>query len=108
MAAGVFASTMAMVMGAKSSIPSAEGGWDIPAGATGLMRYHEKEMMLPAKYADVIRGMADGEGNGGGGGASITIQAVDAKSVKRLLMNEGGALVSSLQKQARNFRGVGK
>lgn len=47
---------------------SAEGGYDIPAGVNPMVQAHQKEMILPAKYADVIRGMAEGAGQGGGEG----------------------------------------
>lgn len=59
LAAAAFAAIMAMVLGAKSSIKSAAGGYDIPAGVNPMTQLHEREMVLPAKYADVIRGMAD-------------------------------------------------
>ncbi|MDO4693657.1 MAG: tape measure protein [Eikenella sp.] len=53
-------------------IPSAAGGWDIPAGINPLTQLHEREMVLPAEHADTIRSMA---GNGGGGGETIVINA---------------------------------
>ena len=45
-------------------IPSAAGGWDIPAGINPLTQLHENEMVLPAEHAQTIRDMA---GQGGGG-----------------------------------------
>lgn len=42
------------------SIPSAAGGYDVPAGANPITRLHEREMVLPAKHADVVRSMAEG------------------------------------------------
>lgn len=57
-AAVAFAGTLAF--GAK--IPSARGGFDIPSGSNPLTQLHEREMVLPAKYADVVRTMADGGG----------------------------------------------
>ncbi|WP_040721204.1 phage tail tape measure C-terminal domain-containing protein [Oxalobacter paraformigenes] len=48
----------------------AAGGFDVPAGMNPLTRLHEKEMVLPARYADVIRGLA-GNGAASGGGINI-------------------------------------
>lgn len=39
-------------------IPSAAGGWDIPAGINPLTQLHEREMVLPAEHADTIRGLS--------------------------------------------------
>ena len=48
------------------AIASAEGGYDIPSGTNPVTQLHEREMVLPKKQADVIRGLAS---NGGSGGA---------------------------------------
>ncbi|HFC3047416.1 TPA: phage tail protein, partial [Neisseria gonorrhoeae] len=45
-------------------IPSAAGGWDIPAGINPLTQLHENEMVLPAEHAQTIREMADQQGGG--------------------------------------------
>jgi hypothetical protein len=47
---------------------SAEGGFDIPRGVNPMVQLHQREMVIPAPYADVIRGMA-ANSNGGGTGA---------------------------------------
>lgn len=91
MAPEVGAATYGMAMG---YLPSAEGGWDIPAGATGLMRYHEREMMLPAKQADVIRDLADG----GVGGGAVSIYSRSDDDVIRT-----GDLKKLLRQMGRNF-----
>lgn len=106
MAMAAFASVMAMVLGAKSIIPSAAGGFDIPSGVNPLTQLHEREMVLPAKHADVIRSMAEGVGGGSSQTISFSISAVDSRSVQRLLMDNGGSLVDSIKAQARNFRTV--
>lgn len=55
--AAMFASAMAF--GAPAA--AAEGGFDV--GAVGpITQLHPREMVLPQKHADVIRGMADGGG----------------------------------------------
>jgi hypothetical protein len=108
MAAGVFAATMAMVMGATSSIKSASGGYDIPAGVNPMVQAHAEEMILPAKYANLIRGMADGGGDtggGGGGSLAVSVTAMDSRDVVRSLAR-GGALSKAMAKAHRNFQKV--
>lgn len=55
--------------GAMSFAPSASaaGGYDIPAGLNPIVQTHAREMILPAKHADVIRSLADGGGTSGVG-----------------------------------------
>jgi len=65
-----------------TTIASAEGGYDIPAGTNPVTQLHEKEMVLPKAQAEVIRGLA---ANGGvrGSGVSITYSPnfnIDARS----------------------------
>ncbi|OIR10973.1 hypothetical protein GALL_71440 [mine drainage metagenome] len=66
MAATSFASVMSMVLGAKSTVASAAGGYDIPAGINPLTQLHEKEMVLPAHIAQPLRDSLAGDGGGGG------------------------------------------
>lgn len=62
---------------AMSFLPmaSASMGYDIPGGVNPVTQLHEREMVLPAKHADVIRNMADGGGAGGGGNVNVSIAA---------------------------------
>lgn len=94
---------VAVAGAAMSFLPmaSAMGGYDIPAGLNPIVQTHAREMILPAKHADVIRGMA--EGGGGGGDTHVHISAVDAKSVERLFLNNGRHIANALQGQVRNF-----
>lgn len=79
---------------------SAEGGYDIPAGVNPVVQTHQKEMILPAEQADVIRGMA---ANGGpGGGMTINIKAQDSKDVMRSLRTNS-ALQRALKDMNRRF-----
>ena len=103
MAPGVGAETFATAM---AFLPSAEGGWDIPSGATGLMRFHEREMMLPAKQADAIRNMA--ENGGGGGPVNFHVHAIDSAGIERLFRDNGHIMAKELRRQARNFSPTGK
>jgi hypothetical protein len=65
------AAASVLVAGYEAFIPSAAGGYDIPSGLNPLTQLHEREMVLPARYADMIRGMTTGSGmsDGPGGGA---------------------------------------
>ncbi|HBZ06341.1 MAG TPA: hypothetical protein DEP03_08140 [Massilia sp.] len=55
-----------------TTIASAEGGYDIPAGENPVTQLHEKEMVLPKAQAEVIRGLAANGGAGGRGAVSVT------------------------------------
>lgn len=83
LAAAAMGAMFALVMGlvggggAKTTttttrIPSAAGGWDIPAGINPLTQLHENEMVLPAEHAQTIREMA---GQSGGGDSTIIINS---------------------------------
>lgn len=58
LAAAAFASILALVLGARSSIKSAAKGYDIPVGLNPIAQLHQEEMVLPAQYANVIRDIA--------------------------------------------------
>lgn len=63
-------------------VPSAAGGWDVPSVSGAIPAVlHPREMVLPESYADVIRGMAGGDG---GGGVTINVNgAIDGNHVMR-------------------------
>lgn len=82
-----------------SNVASAAGGYDIPGGVNPITQLHQNEMVLPAKYANVIRGMAGG--SGGGAGGNTYISAVDARSLQRVLTRGGGS--SPLAKSVRRL-----
>ncbi len=63
-AALAYAATMAF-----GTSMSAAKGYDVPAGVNPTTQLHQREMVLPEKYADVIRGM---EGRGRGRGRAPT------------------------------------
>lgn len=58
--APAFGAAMAAAAMAFAPAASAAGGYDIPAGANPITQLHAREMVLPAKHADVIRGLAEG------------------------------------------------
>lgn len=66
-----------------TTIASAEGGYDIPAGVNPVTQLHEKEMVLPKAQAEVIRGLAANGGARGGAGINVTFSPnynIDARS----------------------------
>jgi hypothetical protein len=60
------AAAAAASAGALAFLPmaAAEQGYDVPSGLNPVTQLHQKEMVLPAEYAEVIRGMAEGGGGG--------------------------------------------
>jgi len=74
--AGLAASAAAM---AFMPMASAAGGYDIPAGINPIVQTHAQEMILPAKYANVIRDMAGQSDSGAGGGQTINYHDYSGK-----------------------------
>lgn len=77
LAVAAAAAAFAGVSALAGKVASAEGGYDIPAGVNPMTQLHEKEMVLPAKHADVIRSIADTGGTVAGalgGGMNVTLQ----------------------------------
>jgi hypothetical protein len=71
-AGGLLASIFSFEHG--GDVPSAAAGWDVPSASGAIPAVlHPREMVLPEKYADVIRGAAAG---GGGGGVTVQINGV--------------------------------
>lgn len=79
------AAAMAGVMALMGNIKSASGGYDIPSGVNPMTQLHSEEMVLPAQYANVIRGMASGGGRGGSSeqiNLNMTVVTPDADSFR--------------------------
>ncbi len=78
--APAFGAAMAAVAASYDAavVASAARGYDIPKGLNPLTQLHEEEMVLPQKYANVIRGMTGGQESQGGETHhhNITIQAM--------------------------------
>lgn len=66
-------------------LASAAGGYDIPSGINPVTQLHEREMVLPAQYADVIRSMA-----GGGSSAPSVIVNIENKTGQQMTAKQGG------------------
>jgi hypothetical protein len=60
-----FGAAMSAAAGTYGATAFAEQGYDIPSGVNPVTQLHQKEMVLPAQYADVIRNMAEGGGTAG-------------------------------------------
>lgn len=92
--AAVFAAVMAL--GGRKS---AARGYDIPRGVNPVTQLHEEEMVLPAKFANVIRGLAAGEGGNASPapGLSLTIKAFDARDVRRLFLDHREKLTDAIK-----------
>lgn len=82
----VIGPAMALEAGAAASaaalsflpMASAAGGYDIPAGLNPVVQTHAQEMILPAKYANLIRGLAENSGvQAGAGGAGVVVNYHD-------------------------------
>lgn len=105
--APAFGAAMSLAAMAFAPTASAAGGFDIPAGVNPVVQTHAKEMILPAKYADVIRSMAEGSGGSGGsaGGGDtyqINVSAVDASGVRQFFLDNQPALVEAIKNANRN------
>lgn len=87
----------AAVFGFEALVGSAAGGYDIPYGVNPLTQLHEKEMVLPAKHADVIRDLADNGAGQGSPDVHLHVHAIDAASVKRLFERNGEHLAKTMK-----------
>ena len=108
MAVAAYAQTMAMVMSGLA-VASAAKGYDIPKGLNPVTQLHEEEMVLPQRYANVIRGMAADQGGAGGAPAfapTLQVTAMDSRDVARALRS-GGVLDKELHRLHRRFAGLG-
>jgi hypothetical protein len=56
------AAASALVIAKEALVPSAAGGFDIPAGLNPLTQLHEQEMVLPASIANPLRANLAGGG----------------------------------------------
>lgn len=101
MAAPAFGAAMAAAAAAFAPAASAAGGYDIPAGVNPITQLHAREMVLPAKQADVIRDMADG-GGASGGDIHVHITSHDTQGVRDLFMNNQPVLIEAIRNAYRN------
>lgn len=95
MGAPAFGAAMAAASLAYMAGASAAQGYDIPSGVNPVTQLHQREMVLPAKHADVIRDMADGGGGKREGDTHLHVNAVDARSVAEMFRRNPGALADA-------------
>jgi hypothetical protein len=77
-------------------LPSAAGGFDIPAGINPLVQAHQREMILPADLAENVRNMTSG--SGGNMQVHFNVTAIDANGVKKFFQRNNGSIVAALQR----------
>jgi len=95
----------AMILGFIGNIAKASGGFDVPIGANPITQLHSGEMVLPQKYADLFRGMADG---GGGLAPAPTPIILQGESIGDVFMVNKHKLARALRSAARGFTPGGK
>lgn len=88
---------------------AASRGFDIPSGMNPVTQLHQKEMVLPAQYADVIRKLADGnsEFTNGSSGDTFHIHTMDASGVREFLMKNHRAVGDAVRHHVRSGGRVG-
>lgn len=96
------AAAAALVGAAEIAIPSAAGGYDVPADTLAMI--HKNEVVLPAPLADRFRAGADAvNGGGAGGGFSPTIHfSANSRLTAAELADHADTLVAVLRRAHRN------
>ena len=91
---------------AFGSLASAEGGFDIPGNVNPIVQTHAREMILPAKHADVIRSLAD-QGQGvaavSGGDVHMHVHTQSTQDFQNFLSQNSHVLAPALRRLGRNF-----
>jgi hypothetical protein len=82
---------------------SAEGGYEVPPGASPMVQLHPRELVMPA---DISGGMKQLIASGGGGGGNVTmnanVQALDGKSALDILSANANGLAKIVASAKRN------
>lgn len=100
LAPAVAAGAFAVVAGLAGNVMSAEGGYDIPSGINPMTQLHEKEMVLPAQHADVIRALSE---NGMSGNAAMAPVILKGTSAGEFFIANRKDLVKALGLASRDF-----
>jgi hypothetical protein len=99
LALAALATVSGAVLALQGSIPSAAGGWDIPAGVNPITQLHEREMVLPQGPADVIRDLAE---QGGARSTTVQVQIEATPMPGNFFMVHKEALVRALKSAQRD------
>jgi hypothetical protein len=85
-------------------LPSAAGGYDVPADTFAFL--HKNEMVLPSSLADRVRDITEPGGGGAGGPmvGTLVINATDADSFKRMLRKHPNVIADAMMTAHRNFK----
>jgi hypothetical protein len=87
-------------------VPSAAGGMLVGPGHGTLAMLHPREMVLPAHLSEGVQRMVSGAGVGPTAGHNVNVNyhvnALDARSVRSLLMEHGDTIVNVLQRALRD------
>lgn len=100
--APAFGAAMSALALSFAPMASAAGGFDIPGTLNPITQLHAKEMVLPAKYADVIRDMADGNGGGGGQPVHVTYNDNSGRLSRAEIERNISVIAEGLAKAQRN------
>lgn len=104
--APAFGASMYAASAAFGAGLAAEKGFDIPAGMNPVTQLHQKEMVLPAEQADVIRGMAARPGQQQEAG-NYTIVANDPASFMDFLRRNPASLAEGVRYASRRGHTAG-
>jgi hypothetical protein len=96
------AAAFAQAMGFAASLASAAGGYDIPGTVNPLVQAHAKEMILPAKHADVIRGLADEGGRPANRGGEVHYHDYSGTLSNDQIYKKASVIADALNKAHRN------
>ncbi len=98
-AAGAAAFAAVAAMG--GNIASAAGGyWELPSDQ--MIMAHEREMVIPARFAEGLRGLIENGRTAQNGPSHTSITAVDAESFARLMKRNPGAVSVGVRSMLRN------
>ena len=87
-----------------TKMPSAAGGWDVPAGVNPMAQIHEEEMVIPAKYANGLRDLINGGEQGDGDGGAAPSVELRGASAGEFFIAHRSELVTVLKSLQRDFR----
>lgn len=90
---------LSAVLGLLGNLPSAAGGLMVPSDM--LLKVHEDERVLPARYSEGLDDLVYG---GRRGGLTVNLTGMDTRDILRSLRKNKSALVQVLRELARDGR----